>query len=600
MMNGKDGSMKLALRCVQLIMAAACGMGLHVAAHATPDPGKVLRQAFEAADDGFDAQRTTSYYSATVAEAIFDSLLTYDYLARPAKLAPGAAEALPEIKDEGKTYVFHIRKGIYFAPDPVFKGAKRELTAGDFAYTIKRLFDPRTRSPALSPFVGKIVGMDTLAETAKKTGRIDYEAPVAGLQTPDRYTLVIRLNAPDHTFPYLLASPSTGAVAREAIEYYGEDTGRHPVGSGAYYLKEYTPRSKIVLEANPYYRGFVWDFKSNGDPGDDRIVKEMKGKQMPQVGRVEINIIEEDQGRWLAFDSKQHDIALLSDNISPRVLDKDHLKPEVAAKGIRLYRYPEPGITYTYFNFRDPVVGGYTLDKIALRRAIAMAYRIDDEISQIRFGQGVRAQSEVPPGVNGFDPQYRSSIAYDPDLANKLLDRFGYRKGPDGYRTLPDGKPLTLKIHSSASARDKAMMEIWKRSLDAVGIRVDFPVSNFADNLKAAYRCELSMWGLGGVASIPDGIDMLESYYGPNAGQGNLGCYESKEFDKAFLKARIMPDGPERMALFDRMERILEADTARMLHVWRVRNWLSQPWVLGFKKHPILHADWQYLDVDKK
>lgn len=593
--------MKLALHCVRLIIAIAiCGLVLHDAALAKADPAKVLRQSFEAADDGFDAQRTTSLYSVWVAEAIFESLLTYDYLARPAKLAPGAAEALPEISDDGKKYVFHVRKGIYFAPDPVFKGVKRELTANDFAYTIKRLFDPKTRSPALSPFIGKIVGMDELAEAAKKSGRFDYDAPVAGLQTPDRYTLVIRLKAPDQTLSYLLATAQTGALAREAIEHYGEDAGRHPVGTGAYYLKEYLPRSKIVLEANPNYRGFTWDFKPGGDPDDERIVREMKGKQMPQVGRVEIDIIEEDMGRWLAFDSRQHDLALLSDAVSPRVLDKDKLKPEVSAKGIQLYRYAEPGITYTYFNFRDPVVGGYTKDKIALRRAIAMSYRLDDEITQIRFGQGVRAQSEVPPGVNGFDPQYRTSITYDPLLAGKLLDYFGYKKGGDGYRTLPDGKPLIVKIRAGTSARDKAMMEIWKRSLDAIGIRADFQVSNFADNLKAAYRCELPMWGLGGTASIPDGIDMLESYYGPNAGQGNLGCYQSKEFDEAFSKARVMPDGPERQALFTRMTHLLEADTARVLNVWRMRNWLSQPWIQGFKKHPILHADWQYLDVDKK
>jgi ABC-type transport system substrate-binding protein len=572
------------------------------AAHAAnpADPAKVLRQAFEAADDGFDAQRTTSYYTAVVAEAIFESLLTYDYLARPAKLIPGAAESLPEVKDDGKTYIFRIRKGIYFAPDPVFKGARRELTANDFAYTIKRLFDPKTRSPAQSPFVGKIAGLDALAEAAKKSGSFDYDAPVAGLQTPDRYTLVIRLNAPDHTLNYLLANAHTGAMAREAVEHYGEDTGRHPVGTGAYYLKEYLPRSKIVLEANPNYRGFIWDFKSSGDPGDDRIVREMKGKQMPQVGRVEIDIIEEDQGRWLAFDSKQHDLVMLPEPVSPRVLDKDRLKPEVAAKGIQLYRYPEPGVTYTYFNFRDPVVGGYTKEKIALRRAIAMSYRLDDEIAQVRFGQAVRAQSDVPPGVNGFDPQYRSSIGNDPQLANKLLDYFGYRKGSDGYRTLPDGKPLIITIYSTPIARDKTMMEIWKRSLDAVGIRTNFPVGSFADNLKAAYRCELPMWGLGGIVSIPDGIDALESYYGPNAGQGNLGCYQSKEFDEAFSKARVMPDGPERQALFAKMTRLLEADTVRSLNVWRIRSWLSQPWVKGFKRHPIIHADWQYLDVERK
>ena len=597
--------MKFARPCVtlaSLALSAAAGLmlcGVAAALNAKPDPAKVLRQSFEAADDGFDLQQTNSLYSSWVAEAIFDSLLTYDYLARPAKLIPGAAEAMPEISDGGKTYVFHLRKGIHFAPDPAFKGVKRELTANDYIYTIKRLFDPVNRSPALSPFEGKIVGMDELAQKAKKTGRFDYDAPVEGLQAPDRYTLRIKLTRPDQTFNYLLATSHTGAVAREVIEHYANDTRRHPVGSGPYYLKEYVARSRIVLEANPYYRGFVWDFKSSGDPGDDKIVKDMQGKDMPQVGRVVIDIIEEDQGRWLAFDSRQHDIAELSDAASPNVLDKDRLKPQFADRGISLYRYAEPGYTYTYFNMKDPVVGGYTKEKIALRRAIALSYRIDDEIAQVRFGQAVRAQSSIAPGVNGFDPEYRSSIATDPALANKLLDYFGYKKGADGYRNNPDGSPLAIKIHSTASARDRVRMEIWRKSLNAIGVRADFPVSSFADNLKAAYRCELPMWGLGGTASIPDAIDALESYYGPNSGQGNLNCYRSAAFDAAFEKARALPDGPERRTLLTMMNRQLEADTPIVVHLWRMRNWLAQPWVKGFKKHPIFHADWQYLDLDK-
>ena len=105
------------------------------------DPAKVVRMAFTAADDGFDMVRTVNYYSGWVSEAIYETLLTYDYLARPAKLMPKTAEAMPEVADGGKTLTFHIKKGIYFTPDPAFKGARRELTAGDYAYTFKRLLD---------------------------------------------------------------------------------------------------------------------------------------------------------------------------------------------------------------------------------------------------------------------------------------------------------------------------------------------------------------------------------------------------------------------------------------------------------------------------
>jgi ABC-type transport system substrate-binding protein len=593
--------MKFGVRIANLILAGAAScVLLHAPAWAKADPSKVLHVSFEAADDGFDLTRTNSLYTHWLMEAVFEPLLTYDYLARPVKLIANSAEALPEISADGKTWTFHLKKGIYFTPDPAFKGRRRELVAADYAYSIKRHMDPASRSPQENNFRGKIVGLDEAEDLAKKTGKFDYEAPIAGLETPDRYTLRVRLKQPDYTLIYYFAQSSTAAQAREAVEMYGEQIGMHPVGTGPYMLKQYVPRSRIVLEANPDYRGFIWDFKSSGDPWDEQLVRDMKGKQMPQVGRVEISIIDEEQARWLGFDSGQLDFEQLGLPATPKVIENgDKLKPEYARRGIKLNHYIAPDARYTYFNFNDPTVGGYTIDKIALRRAIAMAYNVDDEIAQVWFGQMVKAQGRIPPGVIGFDPTYRNSIPYDPALAAKLLDRFGYKKGPDGWRTMPDGKPLVVKIHSGPIARDVSRMEVWKRSLDRINVHTEFPVARFADNLKSAYQCELSMWGLGGAAGIPDGIDFLESFLSTKALRGNFGCYHSEAFDAAYHKAETLPPGPERTALYTQMQRILEADTAQVVEMWRYRNWLVHPWVKGFKKHPILNSDWQYVDIDK-
>src|SRR5437879_6409758 len=127
------------------------------AAHAA-NGEKILRITFQAAETGFDPVKVHDYYSGTVIEAIFDPLLTYDYLARPAKLVANAAESLPEISADGRTYVFRIRQGIYFADDPAFKGRKRELTALDYAYSsaVSSRFLPRHRSPYAFLFTGKI------------------------------------------------------------------------------------------------------------------------------------------------------------------------------------------------------------------------------------------------------------------------------------------------------------------------------------------------------------------------------------------------------------------------------------------------------------
>jgi ABC-type transport system substrate-binding protein len=588
-------------------LAGSVGSALVAAMLLLPGPvlaadlNKVLRVAFPTAETGFDPCAVTDLYSNTINEAIFERLLTYDYLARPARLVPMAAEAMPEVSDQGRTYVFRVKPGIYFTPDPAFKGAKRELVAEDFAYSYKRFLDPKNRSQWAFMLEGKIEGLDKLATEAKKSGRFDYDAKVPGLVAVDRYTLRIRLTGTDYNFLYVTAHVPFGAVAREVVEAYGDDLRAHPVGTGPFLLKEWTRGAKIVLEANPDYRGFIWDFEPVDPAWDGPLVAAMKGKKMPQIGRVEVSIIDENQSRWLAFNQKELDYLNIPETFRPQVLDANkELKPEWVEQGVRLFKAIDPELTYTFFNFRDPLVGGFSKEKIALRRAIIMAYNLDEEINVIRKGAAVAVQMPIPAGVVGHDPSYRNINQYDPDLANRLLDHFGYKRGADGYRTLPDGKPLLLRYATGSSAIERDFNELWKKSMDVIGIRIQFDISKFADHLKAAKACQLMMWGAAWTADYPDGDNFMQLLYGPNTGQSNNGCYESKAFDAFYEKSAKLPSSAERNRLFLEMSRQMEVDGAWSLHVSRERNQLLRPWVKGYKKHPILHAEFQYMDLEPR
>ena len=590
-----------------LVLTALCGAFAPTAwAASHPQiPTKTLRVTFPVAETGFDPARTNDYYSGTVIEAIYDRLLTYDYLARPAKLVPDAAESLPQITDNGRTYTFKIRKGIYFTPDPAFKGKRRELTAEDYAYSIKRFFDPRNRSPYAFLFEGKIVGLDELGARARKTSRFDYEAKVPGLEVPDRYTLRIHLKEIDYGLSHILAFALSGAVAREVIELYGEDTNAHPVGSGPYRLKQYTRSSKIVLEANPGYREKIWDFQPSDDPLDKEIAVQMKGKRLPAVGNVEISIMDETQSRWLAFEKGETDLEYQLWDVASTFMTADgKLRPAFVKRGIKLNRTVEPEITYTYFNMQEKIgdqpnpVGGYSLEKIALRRAIAMAYKIGDRIRIIRKGQSVRAEYPIPPGIAGYDPSYKNSIPYDPRIANALLDRFGYKRGADGYRTMPDGKPLVVRYSSDQSQVARQGDELMKRSLDSIAIRLEIHKDRFPELQKLERRCRMMMRNVAWIADYPDGDNFMQLLYGPNTQQNNSACYQSPEFDKLYQKSKTLPDGPERNKLYRAMARRMEADTAWIMNDSRYRNMLMQPRVIGYKRHPALHQEWMYLDLD--
>jgi oligopeptide transport system substrate-binding protein len=566
------------------------------------DPAKVLRYVIPATESGFDPAIGRDLYSAQITQSIFETLFTYDYLARPAKLVPLTAAALPEISTDGKTYTIYLKHGIYFTPDVAFNGKRRELTMADYVYSFKRLLDPKLASPQSWLLDGKVVGLDELAQRAKKTGHFDYDVNVPGLELLDRYTLRIRLKQPDFNLGMILAHDPTAAVAREVVEKYQDAQGQvmdHPVGTGPYRLTHWVRGSRMVLEANPDYRDTTWDFQPGSDPEDQTIVAQMKGKKLPRIGRIDISVMVEDQSRWLAFQKDELDLFQLEGPLAPQAIQNGKLKPELQKKGIQLSRIVDPEITYYYFNMQDPVLGGLSKEKIALRRAIAMAHNVDEEIKIIWNGEAVALQYPIPPGVVGYDPNYRSSIQYDPAAANALLDKFGYKKGADGWRRLPDGKPLKIRYSARADSNGQQQAEMWKKTFDSIGIRMEGDLQPFQDMLKAEKQCKLQMRTSPWIADYPDGDNFMQLFYGPNIGQNNNGCVKIDAYDALYRQTQKMQAGPERDVLYHKMARIMEVYSAYRIGYARYRNMLAQPRVIGYKKHPILHAEWMYFDIDK-
>ncbi len=207
------------ISCVAMLLLVA---GFASLAMAQADPNKVLRVSFPAAETGFDPQVGNDLYSNHVNRAIFDPPYTYDYLARPFKLVPNTAVALPQISSDGRDWTIRIKPGIYFSDDPAFKGQKRELTAADYVYSWKRVIDPKVRSPNLQIFDDLFEGADAAIAKAKETGKFDYDAPMEGLLATDRYTIRIKLKRPSYDLLSNLTQIQSGAVAREVVDAYGD------------------------------------------------------------------------------------------------------------------------------------------------------------------------------------------------------------------------------------------------------------------------------------------------------------------------------------------------------------------------------------------
>lgn len=562
--------------------------------------GKTLRMVFQSPEASFDPAAVSDEVSISIIENIIEPLLRYDYLARPAKLIPNTAEALPEVGDGGLSYTFRLRKGVYFTPDPAFQGKPRELTAADYAFSLRRHFDPKNRSPSLWLFAGKIAGADALREAAQKTGRYDYDAPLEGLTTPDRYTLRIRLTRPDRNFAHVFAMAISGAVSREVVELYGVDLGGHPVGTGPFVLREYRRQNKVVLEANPQFR----EMRFHAEPGPDAerqaLAKRMQGKRLPLVQRVEVSIIEEAQSRWLAFLAGEIDVLPLPRDLAELAHRGGKLMPDLAARGVHLQAHPVPNVYFFFFNMEDSLVGGYTPEKIALRRAIGLAYDTEEAIRQLFKGEAVAAQQIVPLDVYGHDPKAQLGAGrFRLTEARALLDRFGYRdRDGDGYRELPDGKPLVIERASVTSSEARYVDEFWKRSMDAIGIRLSFRKDKLPELRKLHRAGKIQLMSEGWNADYPDGENFMQLLYGPNAGQENAARFKLPEFDRLYEETRNLSDSPERLAKFRRMTELVIAYAPwRLTHHLQEKD-LVQPWVENYHKHSFQASSWIYADIN--
>jgi ABC-type transport system substrate-binding protein len=564
---------------------------------------KTLRVALPFAETSFDPAFATDDTSGVIIDSIMDAMLDYDYLARPVKLVPRTLEAMPGTEDGGKTYICKLRKGILFAPDSVFKGKPRELTAADYAYSLKRILDPAIKSPWLWMFEDKIVGAHEARARAAKTGQFDYDAPIPGLEVVDRHTLKIHLNAPDPRFLYVLAVPSTAAIAREVVEAYGNDIGAHPVGTGPYRLGRYRRSDRIELLQSPTYREVMYLPAGPVPAPWQPIATALKGKRLPLVPHVEITIMEEGRARWLAFLNGESDVLLLLPvQFADQALVAGNLKPELAAKGIVHQAFIGPELAYIVFNMDDAVVGGYSPEKVALRRAISMGYDVAEAIRVLHHQRALPAQGPIPPDIAGYDAKFRTNAqAYDPAAARALLDKFGYKdRNGEGYRQAPDGKPLVIEYWSPTTSDAREHDEFWKRIMDAIGLRLAIKKDKMPEIVKMARQGQVPLFDGGWLADYPDAEDFMHLLYGPNAGQANISRFNLPEFNHLFEEAQRLPDSAKRTQLFNRMAELVVAYAPWRITVNPITDTLAHRWVNFFVPHPMrFPGEFAYIDLDE-
>jgi ABC-type transport system substrate-binding protein len=371
------------------------------------------------------------------------------------------------------------------------------------------------------------------------------------------------------------------------------------VGTGAFKLKAWRRGSRIELVRSPNYRATPYSGNPAPDPTAQAAAAHLAGKLLPLLDGVVVDVVEASQPRWLSFLNRQLDVLLVPGDYRSLAAPGGKLAPYLAKRSVQMHTSLQADMAMSFFFMEHPLVGGYTPDKVALRRAIGLAFDNRAYRRHVLGGWGIDAQSTVGPHTSGYDPAYKSEMSeFNPAKAKALLDTYGYTdRSGSGWRQQPSGEPLTLVMSCLSTQADRRSNEVWARCMAAVGLKIEFDISTWPELLKKSRAGTLMMWGYSWAATSPDGGFFLAIGYGPNASESNDPRFALPAFDRLYERQRGLPDGPERDGLMRQAKNMLVAYMPFKVHLHSVYLDLLQPHVRGYWRHPFARDAWRYVDL---
>lgn len=509
-----------------------------------------------------------------IATQIFDHLVD---LNDRLELVPELAKHLPRDSADGRIYRFDLRTDVYFQDDSCFAGGKwRKMTARDVKYSFERCCDPRTHTVALWAFKGKVKGATEYFQSIEAGKPI---AGVEGFKVLDDSTFVIELAEPYAPFLYYLVNALGDVVPREAVEHYGTDFFRHPVGTGPYTLASWDPAQDLVLKRNPKYWG-----------ADD------KGNRLPFVDEIRFRFIKDDKVQFNEFLSGSLDEAFgIPTEMYAAVLDPKTMK----AQG-RFAKYQvltTPAMLTVFFDFNNTQA---PFNNVDVRRAFN--YAVDRE-KIVRFvlqnsPYAPAVHGLVPPVFPGYPTDQIPGFTFDPAKAKQLLAKAGY----------PDGKGFpTITLHVYEEPRMMQVAEAVQGMLgSALNVKVDIQVLTTAQLLDQSEAGKLLFWGTKWFGDYPDAETFLNLVYGdlvPTSSTlpsyPNSSRFNSPRFNELFRKGVSTIDFVARMRYYAEAEKAAIAD-APVLPLFYERHFrLLQPYVRDYALDPMARMELKYVWLDK-
>ena len=558
----------------------------------------------------FDPQYMYDSIGQQALEPVYDKLLEYNPMkSDPVELQPGMLEAMPkkEVHADGTvSYLCKLKPKIMYHDDPCFPGGKgREVVSKDVHYMLQRIADPAVESPYYAPLVQHIVGLAEARKTATAaTGKFDYKTPVTGFEQVDQYAFRIHLKGPYPILLYWMALNAMSPVAQEAVEYYDgqvHDGKLRPkfrfyaVGHGPFRIVEYTPRRHIRYERVEGYHTST--FPTEGFPPEKaEFLKQFAGKPLPLFDELQFKIIQETIPAFVLGRQGYLDgITANKDAFGALITSDLQLTGKYKERGLGLEKVGAPGTFFISFNMEDPLIG----KNKKLRQALSCA--MDWATYSRIFYSGVAPVSEqlVPHGLFGYDANYKNPNGFNLEKAKQLLAEAGY---PNGYDA-KTGEQLTLTVEEPvAGTEERQRAEYNRRGLEQLGIRIKINENTFARVLERLEQGTFQLGsGTGWMLDYPDPENFFMLFYSKNFPRegANYCRYSNPEYDKLYEEMAIMENGPERLAIIQKMNAILADDCPMILQFDKAFYVATQPWSRWTHNSPMIEGGFQkYHQVD--
>lgn len=510
------------------ILLSLVFVGQNAAVAQEPRYGGVLRWRAVNDPPKLDPAMATDTSSSRNVYLMFDMLVDNDPDGK--SIVPRLAESW-EASPDGKTWTFHLRKGVKFHKESLGKPTEnggREVTAHDWKYSFERLV--KVNSPR-AYFIDMVKGYQDFVD-----GKVDEWV---GIKVVDDYTLQFELDYPFSPFLSVLAYNSFVVVPKEDAEKWGKEFNFHPVGTGAFILERWDHDQRLVYRKNPDY----WK-------------KDEAGRQLPYLDGIEIVIIPDNTIAYEEFKKG---------NIDVLPAPPDEYYEEIKAQYSHLLQErPELGTYYYGFNNSKPPFK----DNLKLRQAFN--YAVDREAINelVIHGRYYPAKGILPPGMPGYNPNLRG-YEYNPEKAKQLLAEAGY----------PDG--ITVDLNVNNDPRHTLISEAIQAQLKNLGININIKVLDWGVHLDLCERGETQVFRMGWVADYadPDNFLYVLLHSANHGSKGNYSFYSNPKVDELLAAARVETDWEKRMKLYQEAEQMIVDDAPWLFLFHYTTSLLAQDWL---------------------